>query len=247
MKNVGPGEIHVEHGFAHPDVVDYALKNLADNLFIKRDWGIETYGRVWYVDIAQGKMPQYHLQAARTNSFLQALMLRPVMLKVAPFLVGPSGENNLPVRSRSMNVDGEWWADYGIVRFPAPNIPRGQKTVRTGGGIPHPDHEGIAIYPELLTRPSTRAYSAVLCLEKAGGGGLRFWPRRVLASEEYGGGKDEEYIDVDYSVGSMAVFDSFCYHQIKPSIFNREKRNRTIAGIHFLYKPRPYPHWEYWF
>jgi hypothetical protein len=86
-----------------------------------------------------------------------------------------------------------------------------------------------------------------LCLEKAGGGGLRFWPRRVLASEEFGGGKDEEYIDVDYSIGSMAVFDSFCYHQIKPSIFNRERRNRTIAGIHFLYKPRPYPHWEYWF
>lgn len=114
-------------------------------------------------------------------------------------------------------------------------------------GVIHADYEGIAPYPPMLFDPQTRAYSAVISLATAASGGnLMIWKDRKLASQEMEL-DDSLAEEVTYSVGSMSIFDSFCYHRIMASKLDDSHRFRAIAAVHFLYLDKPYPHFEYWF
>jgi hypothetical protein len=197
---------------------------------------INSYGSAWYLDIEAGLLNNYHANAMATNERLGKLDgLVERLSSVSASLVAPDGRTNLPCRPRRENL-GPYWSDAGLI-------------VNTRGteGQVHADYEGLAPYPAKLFSADTRAYSAVLSLAKPKiGGNLKIWLRRHLGNEE----PDlEDFTSqvVDYSPGALAVFDSFCYHQILGSQLTAETPIRAIAGMHFLYIDEPFSHWEYWF
>lgn len=80
-------------------------------------------------------------------------------------------------------------------------------------GVVHADYEGLAPYPQKLFDPDTRAYSAVLSLAMAASGGnLENLQEHQLANEEPLL-CDQKVSEVAYKVGTMTIFDSFCYHR----------------------------------
>jgi hypothetical protein len=197
---------------------------------------IKSYGTAWYLEIEAGLLNNYHARAIETNTRLEALDgLIERLISVSKLLQGPEKETGLPARPRRENL-GPCWADAGLV-------------VNTKGieGQVHADYEGLAPYPQKLFDDRTCAYSAVLSLAKPKvGGNLKIWLERHLGDVEPALQDFKSHI-VDYSVGSMAVFDSFCYHQILSSQMSDVEPIRAIAAMHFLYMDKPYPHWEYWF
>jgi len=197
---------------------------------------INSYGSSWYLDIEHGVLHYYHANAAHTNELLYALPdLIPTLSGVSKYLVAPDGATGLPCRSRSQNL-GPYWVDGGVVLM-----------MQGHEGVVHADYEGLAPYPQKLFDPDTRAYSAVLSLAMAASGGnLKIWQEHQLANEEPLL-CDQKVSEVAYKVGTMTIFDSFCYHRILPSQLDDDHRFRAVAAMHFLYLAEPYPHWEYWF
>jgi hypothetical protein len=197
---------------------------------------IHSYGSSWYLDIEHGLLAYYHANAEHTNELLHALPnLVETLADSAKFLEAPDGSTGLPSRPRSQNL-GPYWANAGVVLM-----------MKGTEGVIHADYEGIAPYPPMLFDPQTRAYSAVISLATAASGGnLMIWKSRKLASEEFEM-DDSCAQEVAYSVGSLSIFDSFCYHRIMASKLDDNHRFRAIAAVHFLYLDKPYPHFEYWF
>jgi hypothetical protein len=150
-------------------------------------------------------------------------------------MVGADGQRDLPCRSRSEN-SGLYWEDAGIVLMNQGN-----------SGEVHADYEGLAPYPHALFDENTRAYSLIIPLASpASGGGLKLWKSRKLANEE-AVLRDEIAEIINYEVGSMIIFDSFCYHQILESVLDAQHPRRIVAAAHFLHRDQPFPHWEHWF
>lgn len=197
---------------------------------------IHSYGSSWYLDIEHGLLAYYHANAQATNQLLHALPgLVATLAGVSKYLEAPDGSTGLPSRPRSENL-GPYWADAGVVLM-----------MKGTEGVIHADYEGMAPYPSMLFDPQTRAYSAVISLATAASGGnLMIWKDRKLASQEMEL-DDSLAEEVTYSVGSMSIFDSFCYHRIMASKLDDSHRFRAIAAVHFLYLDKPYPHFEYWF
>lgn len=197
---------------------------------------INSFGRAWYLDIEAGNLNLYYGQAMHTNRLLHTLDgLVETLVGASRYLLAPDGSSDLPCRARHQNL-GPYWAEAGVV-------------VMTEGrsGQVHADYEGLAPYPASLFDEKTRAYSAIISLAKPDQGGhLKVWAKRRLGNEEM---ELEDYtVEIlDYAIGSLALFDSFCYHQILPSQMTEEKPYRAIAAVHFLYRDEPHPHWEYWF
>jgi hypothetical protein len=235
---VGPSEIIKIAGAATPHQCSGWLRKVLTNShrWVTRFPNIHSYGNVWYLDIEHGALHEYHANANETNKLVAELPeLVPILLRSANHMSGPNGETDLPCRSRAQNL-GPYWVDAGIVM-----MDRGSE------GVVHADYEGLAPYPAQLFDSSTRAYSAVLTLAvAASGGNLKIWKKRRLANEEPQL-QDAFSEIVEYSVGSMVIFDSFCYHQIMESQLNPEHPWRAVAAVHFLFKSEPHPHWEYWF
>ena len=207
-----------------------------EDFWVTRFDFINVYGVAWYLEIEAGLLNNYHARATETNTKLLALGgLVERLSSVAKLLQSPDKKSGLPIRPRRENL-GPYWADAGVV-------------VNTKGleGQIHADYEGLAPYPQKLFDKDTCAFSAVLSLAKPKvGGNLKIWLERHLGNAEPTL-KDFKTQIIDYSVGSLAVFDSFCYHQILTSHLNDAEPIRAIAAMHFLYLDEPYPHWEYWF
>ena len=235
---VGANEIIKVEGIADIDRCHDWLRTVFSNTqsWETRFGYIHTYGNAWYLDIEAGLLHYYHANSSRTNALLKELPeLVPTLLRASEYMVGPSGETGLPCRFRALNL-GPYWADAGVVMM-----------VKGVEGEVHADYEGLAPYPAQLFDSGTRAYSAVLTLAVAASGGdLRIWKRRHLANEEPNL-TDDVVETVKYSVGSMVIFDSFCYHQISQSKLNDQHPWRAVAAVHFLFKSEPFPHWEHWF
>jgi hypothetical protein len=214
--------------------LDTVLEN--EDKLIERFPALFSYGHAWYLEIESGLLHLYHAGADYTNQLIAELPeLMPTLLATAQYLRGPNDELNLPTRSRSENL-GPYWVNAGIVL-----------NYKSSLGEVHADYEGLAPYPDKLFDSRTRAYSVVLCLSKAkGGGGLKVWKQRRLADQKLVRRQAPAEI-IEYDIGTVAVFDSFCYHQIQESEFDDEHPFRAVAVVHFLYKNDPYPHWEYWF
>lgn len=197
---------------------------------------IHSYGSAWYLDIETGLLAYYHANAESTNALLEELTdLVPRLAASSQYLVAPGGQTNLPARPRAENL-GPYWANAGVVMMSSGHE-----------GVVHPDYEGLSPYPPMLFDLNTRAYSVVLPLAApSSGGDLKIWPQRYLASEHPNLENVRSQI-VEYTVGDLVLFDSFCYHQIQASRLDDEHPFRAIAAMHFLYLEKPYPHWEHWF
>jgi len=197
---------------------------------------IHSYGSAWYLELEYGMLHAYHADAANTNALLAGLDgLVPALASSARFLEAPDGSTGHPARARRQNL-GEYWADAGVVL-----MTRGKE------GYIHADFEGLSPYPPMLFEEKTRAYSAVLMLSRpASGGHLTVWTRRFLGNERMALDGVPTAV-AEYDVGTLAVFDSFCYHQIQAAQLSEEFPHRAVAAMHFLYLDRPFPHWEYWY
>lgn len=240
--SVGAGQTMKLDNFVESELCRSWLKKIFNNSKHLRSpfENLYSYGHSWYLELESGNLHTYHAKAMQTNELLQNLDgLTEALIAVAAALESPTGKKGLKAKSRRENL-GPYWADAGVIL-----------SMDGKQGAIHADYEGLAPYPEMMFSPDTRAYSAVLCLASgASGGGLRVWKKRFLADVEVDLDLDLEKIEsveLQYSSGSLAVFDSFLYHQILPTGFDKENRYRAVAAIHFLFKDSPTPHWEYWF
>lgn len=238
MTRVGPSQVLVIDDYVSQTQCQSWLRQVienAGNLETRFEF-INSYGSSWYLDIEHGLLHYYHANSVHTNKLLHALPgLVESLASSARYLEGPDGTCGHPVRARSENL-GPYWVDAGVVLMMAGHE-----------GVIHADYEGLAPYPAKLFDPATRAYSAVLSLATpASGGNLKIWKSHKLADEEPD--LDESSAsEVVYKVGSLSLFDSFCYHRILASKLDDEHRFRAIAAVHFLFLSEPVPHWEYWF
>jgi hypothetical protein len=196
---------------------------------------LHSYGVAWYLEIENGRLHYYHAQAERTNAQLAAIPdLLPILSAVGQVLVGPDGRTGYPVRPRRINL-GPYWSDAGLVLSSKGRI-----------GEAHADYEGLAPYPAKLFDSNTLAFSAIISLAvPAQGGNLKLWPGRKIANQDFC--EESPSVELVYKVGTLTVFDSFCFHQIQPAEMNEEFPFRMVAGIHFLFIDGPEPHWEHWF
>ncbi|QQR79343.1 MAG: hypothetical protein IPJ69_08130 [Deltaproteobacteria bacterium] len=221
--------------FVKPELCQKWQKRiLSDRKYWSPGFSGWTYGLAWYVLIEHGNLHLYHHQAKSLNQRIQKLpQYLEVMKSASRYLVGPQGQRDLPVRSRVQNL-GPYWSLSGF-----------HINLNAGDGEIHADYEGLSPYPEMLFHSKTRAYSAVLSLSVPDqGGGLFLWEKRHRADQPMKlSKKDKRYLS--YEVGDLTLFDSFLYHQVEGS---KSKKNfRITAVMHFLYREKPYPHWEYWF
>lgn len=235
--------VGVSGAISIPQYVEQSVRqDWLARVFAKRDsWRtyfefINSLGSAWYLDIEVGMLHRYHASALHTNQLLAELPgFVETLAGAAKFMQAPDGSSGLPVRARRQNL-GPYWADAGVVIM-----------TRGGQGEIHADFEGLSPYPEKLFDKETRAYSAVLSLARPEvGGNLKIWLKHQLADENPAL-EDFQAEIIDYSPGSMAIFDSFCYHQILSSTLTEASPYRAIAAMHFLYLDNPYPHFEYWF
>lgn len=236
--SVGPSQVTLIESYVSTELCRDWLRQVLENSqeFETRFEYIHSYGSAWYLDIEHGLLHYYHANAAHTNKLLHALPnLIPSLTACAKYLKSPAGETGLPVRARAENL-GPYWVDAGVILM-----------MKGHEGVVHADYEGLAPYPEKLFDSHTRAYSAVLSLATgASGGNLKIWKQKHLANEEPNL-EEATAEEIAYKVGSLSIFDSFCYHKILASTLDDEHRFRAVAALHFLYLEQPYPHWEYWF
>lgn len=235
---IGPGQVLSIPNYTSPAQCSQWLEivlNNPDKWETRFDY-IHSYGNCWYLDIEIGMLHYYHANAAKTNELLSTLPnLVSSLASSSRYLLSADGSSNLPSRPRHANL-GPYWVEAGLILM----------TGESEGAI-HADYEGLSPYPDKLFDPETRAYSAVLCLATGeSGGNLKIWKKHVLANETPP--DDNSYFEeVIYKQATLALFDSFCYHQISSSVLTDDHRYRAVAAMHFLYKEEPYPHWEYWF
>ena len=78
------------------------------------------------------------------------------------------------------------------------------------------------------------------------GGDLKVWTKRFLGNV-WAKVDDLPTQIATYDTGTLAVFDSFCYHQILESTLTEESPYRAVAAMHFVYLEQPTPHFEYWY
>ena len=235
---VGPGQVRTISNYVEASKCRAWIERAwADQPRWKKRFDyIHSYGSAWYLELEYGMLHAYHADAPATNGLLHGLDgLVPALASTARFLEAPDGSTGHPVRARRENL-GPYWVDAGVVLM-----------TKGSAGYIHADFEGLSPYPPMLFEASTRAYSAVLMLARpASGGHLTVWQRRFLGNER----QNLEGISTtvaEYDVGSVALFDSFCYHQIQAAELSETHPHRAVAAMHFLYLEKPFPHWEYWY
>ncbi|MHC4261825.1 MAG: hypothetical protein ACYSWX_04835 [Planctomycetota bacterium] len=243
----GPGDAIQVLDFATKDECALWAKQILDRRdqwtqsFGRYDW---TFGNAFYVLLEQGEIHRYHAQANEKNRLIASLSgYLDRMLAATAFLEHPGQRQGdpptpLPASSRHESL-GPYWCHSGV--HVAGRNPKGSE---------HADFEGLAAHPEVLFDEGTRAYSAMLSIQKPRfGGGLHVWPGRLA------GGHDQddwtrhlmrEPQAFDYPTGALTVIDSFLVHQIQRTITWGDQL-RMVGVMHFLYREDPEPHWEYWF
>lgn len=231
------------------------------------DYG-DTHGVGYYTEIERGQLGHYHAMAERDNQRRNAIDgLLPTLLRAASEMLPDCGyPYTIPCLPRGIAEDGwsarQLWSNYGIVRarIPLDDPEELSGQITDAGGRPHLDLEGLSPRPRDLLTLETQAYSMVMCLSKPRrGGNLRVWPgvrftaETQLFNNPATHAEDEaqfasmQPVELHYHAGSVALFDSFCYHEILGSTFTKDRPTRIIAGIHFNLVKSPLPHWEYWF
>ncbi len=137
---------------------------------------------------------------------------------------------------------GPYWCESGL------HIYSDQCGINTKIGVVHQDLEGLIPYPNMMFDEETFAFSAVLSVaipEQLGG--LNVWNRRFLATNIFPDLFEDDKVELDYEVGTITIIDSFLPHQIQNIVCSVKNPFRITGVMHFLYRPQPYPHWEYWF
>jgi len=213
---------------------------------------IKTLGRVWYLDIEAGFLPLYHWEAAQTNSVVSKVISPKIkerlLAKIQDILPIPSylkpSKPTIPLFSRK-DVRKEPWVDMGLVRV-KPTLINGR--YEDTGGIAHADMEGLSPYPNMLFATSkVYAFSIIVCLAlPEEGGSLELW-KEIGAYNKWT--VDSKPQVLEYSPGSLAIFDSRRYHRIMASVYSKRNPARSILGVHVLFVDDPTngPHYQYWF
>ncbi len=201
-----------------------------------------TFGNAWYVLLEKGLLHKYHAESQLKNQLIEELHgYLDAMLAAKDYLAPPEDfrDIDVPLISRSEKL-GPFWCWSGV------HLSKSNR-----GGSAHADFEGLSPYPERIFSPDTRAFSALLSIQKpAWGGGLKVWEGRMQGDHT-----DEMWEQhlcsantkiYNYPTGTLTIIDSFLVHQILPA-FTWGNRFRMVGVMHFLFHETPHPHWEYWF
>ena len=244
--SVGTGEFMQVPGFASDSLCAKWTRKITGRQKLWRHYPNSgmSYGNSWYLDIGVGELHYYHAMSAHSNRLMADLPnYSDTMKRAAALLRGPNGKRHLPTRARRENL-GPYWCDMGVHIL-------GGKKGKVGPGAVHADFEGLAPYPEMLFNQKTLAFSCILSIATPfQGGGVEVWnARRFYGNElfiegEFIPGSGES---LQYSRGTLTILDSFLYHRILPSRFSMAELWRIVGVIHFLYRSKPFPHWEHWF
>jgi hypothetical protein len=129
----------------------------------------------------------------------------------------------------------------------------------------HTDTEGLLLYPASIFDPNTRAYTCVVSIKRSAqhterrGGEFDIWNERFLADEldafyksnRVDARSKDAREKVDYSPGTMVLFDSFMPHVVRPFKVRKKADRRITLVIHFNFSKHternPFPHLEYWY
>lgn len=190
-----------------------------------------TYGGAWYVDIEEGAPARYHAEAMVWNRRLRQFPgLRQSVKRIAALL--PRHVPAVPRRA----ILGPYWTDYGFAVYD-----------RDGrSGVAHTDVEGLIPYPASMFDQNTEAYSATISIDcPAAGGGLWIHARRHIG-HYHGATSRKGWTLHGYQPGTLTVFDSFLPHSIERFALSNTCPRRTVLVVHFLYRKKPYPHYQYW-
>jgi hypothetical protein len=216
-----------------------------------------AYGQIaaFYGMIEAGLNESYYRYAEKHNRFLLKTFpqIRGIIARAGAMILEKSGlaPDALPIVPRDrkyflmagFNLQLHDWKFYNI----------------------HTDTEGLLLYPASIFDPNTRAYTCVVSIKRSAqhterrGGEFDIWKERFLAHE-----LDEFYklnrVDarskdarekVDYSPGTMVLFDSFMPHVVRPFKVRKKADRRITLVIHFNYSKHternPFPHLEYWY
>ena len=257
MKKLFTNQLFVEPNFLSPALCQRWEDKILGNL---ETFGTDVepeYGQMaaFYGMLESGLNESYYRYAEKHNRFLLKNFpeIRNVISRAGALILEKSGlaHDDLPIVPRDrkyfliagFNLQLNSWKIYNI----------------------HTDTEGLILYPASIFDKKTRAYSCVVSIKRSGqyinhrGGELDIWKERYLADQlesfykadqiEARSKKARE--KVDYSPGTMVLFDSFMPHVVLPFKVWKNADKRITLVVHFNYRKyterNPFPHLEYWY
>jgi len=255
MKTITKGEAGIFYDFVQPELA-VEWSKIADKVGKEEDaWWPDvddtlSLGNSYYRDMKAERIQLYHAGAQKTNEIYTKHLFdfKIAMVEGLSLLRHPDNPNTelpgIPRRSKLPGPNGEaYWVDLGIHC-----VTRESR----GGDQPHGDYEGLEPYPHLMFSEDTISFSMVLCLNcPPEGGGLKCWPGRKLGNI-LDDGVEELLLTTTpehfhYKPGSLAIFDSFRFHQVQKAKLTEAYPVRMVGVMHALYWELPIPHFEYWF
>lgn len=257
MKKLFTKQLFVEPNFLHPTVCQRWEEKIWSNLEIFGPDVDPTYGQMaaFYGMLEAGLNESYYRFAEQHNRFLVKNFpeVRSVIARAGAMILEKSGlpPNALPIVPRDrkyflmagFNLQLQDWMIYNV----------------------HTDTEGLLLYPASIFDANTRAYSCVVSIKRTAqhtnnrGGELDVWTERYLADELELFYKPDRIharslksrVKVDYSPGTMVLFDSFMPHVVRPFKVRTKRDKRITLVIHFCYRKQtqrnPFAHLEYWY
>ena len=257
MKKLFTNEIYIQPNFLPSELCEKWASKIFENLDVFGPDVQPEYGQMsaFYGMLEAGLNESYFRYARKHNHFLVKNFpeIKNIIKRVGEIILTKSGipREVIPVEPRDkqyfliagFNIQLHDWLIYNI----------------------HTDTEGLVMYPSSIFEKKTRAYSCVISIKRSAqfinnrGGELDIWKERYLANElEKFYRPDgvrahslDSRIKVDYSPGTMVLFDSFMPHVVRPFRVQKKEDRRISLVMHFNYRDRteknPFPHLEYWY
>lgn len=257
MKKLFTKQLFVTPNFLNPDVCQRWEEKIWSNLEIFGPDVEPAYGQMaaFYGMLEAGLNESYYRFAEQHNRFLVKNFpeVRSVIARAGAMILEKSGlpPNALPIVPRDrkyflmagFNLQLQDWTIYNV----------------------HTDTEGLLLYPASIFDTNTRAYSCIVSIKRSAqhtnnrGGELDVWTDRYLADELELFYKPDRIharslhsrVKVDYSTGTMVLFDSFMPHVVRPFKVRTTRDRRITLVIHFCYRKQtqrnPFAHLEYWY
>lgn len=257
MKKLFTNQVYIQPNFLPAGLCEKWAEKIFENLDVFGPDVEPEYGQMaaFYGMLEAGLNESYFRYARKHNRFLMKEFpeLKGLVEKVGEMILDKSGISRgaIPIVPRDhqyfliagFNIQLYDWLIYNI----------------------HTDTEGLILYPSSIFEKKTRAYSCVISIKRSAqylnnrGGELDIWKERYLANElETFYRPDRVHahslnsrIKVDYSAGTMVLFDSFMPHVVRPFYVRKKEDRRITLVFHFNYRDRteknPFPHLEYWY
>lgn len=257
MNKLFTNQVFVEPNFLSPALCKRWEERILGDL---KTFGPDVepvYGQMaaFYGMLEAGLNESYYRYAEKHNRFLMKSFpqVRGVIARAGAMILEKSGlaPDALPIVPRDrkyflmagFNLQLHDWKIYNI----------------------HTDTEGLLQYPASIFDAKTRAYSCVVSIKRTAqhlhrrGGELDIWRERFLAHEldnfykpnRIDARSKDAREKLDYSPGTMVLFDSFMPHVVRPFKVRKKADRRITLVVHFNYRKHtdrnPFPHLEYWY